>query len=163
MRSLCQPGFWVVALALLSSHAWAQPQAAPRRIGFLGIDSQMQGFRVDAFRDRLRELGYVEGRNLIIEVRWAEGRFDRLPELAADLAAQKVEVLVTAAPPAVRALQKTTSTIPIVIVAHDPIGMGFVSQLARPAGTSSCRAAPARAHRRRRPPRSRARCSKPHR
>ena len=109
MRSLCQPAFWVVALALLSSHAWAQPQAAPRRIGFLGIDSQMQGFRVDAFRDRL-------------------------PELAADLAAQKVEVLVTAAPPAVRALQKTTSTIPIVIVAHDPIGMGFVSQLARPGG-----------------------------
>jgi putative tryptophan/tyrosine transport system substrate-binding protein len=124
----------VIAVALLSSSAWAQGQAPVRRIGFLGIDSQMQGFRVDAFRERMRALGYVEGRNLVIEIRWAEGRFDRLPELAAELAAQNLEVLVTAAPPAVRALQKSTSRIPIVIISHDPIGMGFVSQLARPGG-----------------------------
>ena len=122
---------WLVAIlaSLLIPSAPAQAQPAVRRIGFLGMDSRMQGFRVDAFRERLRDLGYEDGRNLSIEIRWAEGDFDRLPALAAELAALNVEVLVTAAPPAVRAAQRATQTIPIVGRFHDPVGLGFVSCL----------------------------------
>jgi putative tryptophan/tyrosine transport system substrate-binding protein len=103
-------------------------------VGFLGMDSQMQALRIAAFVDGLRELGYVEGKSIRIEYRWAEGRFDRLPQLAAELVALKPDVIVTAGPPAVRAAQNTTSTIPILITVHDPVGQGFVASLARPGG-----------------------------
>jgi putative tryptophan/tyrosine transport system substrate-binding protein len=112
----------------------AQRSATVPRIGFLGMDSQMQGERVAAFQDGLRVLGYIEGRNIIIEYRWAEGRFDRLPELAAELVGLKVGVIVTAAPPSVRAAQRSTTTIPIVMSVHDPVGMGFVGAIAHPGG-----------------------------
>jgi len=98
------------------------------------MDSAMQAQWVIALRDGFREHGYVEGTNLAIEFRFAEGRFERLPALAQELVAQKVEVIVTAAPPAVRAAQKATSSIPIVMVVHDPVGMGFVETLAHPGG-----------------------------
>ena len=130
MKRLC----CLVALAGCAFVAAAQPQASPRRIGFLGMDSGMQGFRLDGFRSRMRELGYVEGRQYTLTVRWAEGQFDRLPALAAELVAENVEVIVTAAPPPVRAARSATSTIPIVGVVHDPVGMGFVASLARPGG-----------------------------
>src|SRR4030095_6603896 len=89
----------------------------------------------DAFRQGLRELGYVEGRNIVIEYRSAEGRNDRLPELAAELVRLKVDVLVTTGPAAVGAGKQVTSTIPIVMGAvGDAVDFGFVASLARPGG-----------------------------
>jgi putative ABC transport system substrate-binding protein len=121
-------------LALILPVPDAAAQSPMRRIGFLGMDSQMQGFRVEAFRQRMRDLGYVEGRNLIVDIRWAEGKFDRLPALAAELVAEDVEVLVTASPVALSAAQKATSTIPIVGVGNNAVDMGFIASLARPGG-----------------------------
>jgi len=122
-----------LAFALLATlMACDAPREKLPRVGFLGMDSQMQVHRVAAFQDGLRALGYVEGRTITVEYRWAEGRFDRLPELAAELVALNVDVIVTAAPPAVRAAQSATSKIPIVMAVHDPIGMGFAERLPRP-------------------------------
>lgn len=104
------------------------------KIGFLGMDSAMQAVRVTAFRDGLAALGYVDGKNIVIEYRWAEGRFERLPALAGELVADKVSVIVTAAPPAVRPAKQATATIPIVMVIHNPVGQGIVASLARPGG-----------------------------
>ena len=125
-----------VAFALLATLTACEPATREKlpRIGFLGMDSQMQVHRVAAFRDGLRELGYVEGRTITIDYRWAEGRFDRLPALAAELVALDVDVIVTAAPPAVRAAQQATSKIPIVMSVHDPIGMGFIEKFSQPGG-----------------------------
>jgi putative ABC transport system substrate-binding protein len=123
-----------VVLLAVSIGAGAQGQGPVRRIGFLGMDSNMQSHRFAAFREGMRKQGFVEGENLVIETRWAEGSFDRLPALAAELVARKVEVIVSAAPPAVRALQQATSTIPIVMTVHDPIGMGFAVSLPHPGG-----------------------------
>jgi putative ABC transport system substrate-binding protein len=91
--------------------------------------------RVDAFRKGLRELGYVEGKNIGIEYRYAEGRLDRLSELATDLVRIQPEVIVTAGPQATDPAKKATETIPIVMAYDsDPVGAGFVSSLARPGG-----------------------------
>jgi len=95
----------------------------------------MQAQRLASFLDGLRAFGYVDGQTIAIEYRWAEGRFDRLPALAAELVGLPVDLLVTAGPPAVRAAQQATTTIPIVVAAmHEPITQGFVASLARPAG-----------------------------
>jgi putative ABC transport system substrate-binding protein len=112
----------------------AQRPANVPRVGFLGMDSQMQAEWLAEFQDGLRALGHIDGRNIVIEYRWAEGRFERLPELASELVALKVNVIVTAAPPSVRAAQRATSTIPIVMSVHDPVGLGFVKSLAHPGG-----------------------------
>ena len=112
-----------------------QPKKVPR-IGFLGATSPSAvSARIEAFRQGLRELGYVEGKNIVIEYRYAEGKLDRLPALAAELVRLKVDVIVTAAPTATRAAKEATATIPIVM-AHDgdPVGSGFVASLARPGG-----------------------------
>jgi putative ABC transport system substrate-binding protein len=86
-----------------------------------------------AFIAGLRELGYVEGKNIIIEYRWAEGEYERLPGLATELVQMKVDVIVAASGPAIRAAQQATTTIPIVMVrTSDPVGTGFVASLARP-------------------------------
>ncbi len=123
-------------LLVLSHRAEAQqPQKVPR-IGFLsGVSPSINSARVEAFRQGLRELGYVEGRNIVIEYRYAEGRLERLPALADELVRLNVEVIVTAAPPPTRAAKQATVTIPIVMTFDDdPVGSGFIASLARPGG-----------------------------
>lgn len=112
-----------------------QPRKIPR-IGFLGATSpSANAVRIAAFRQGLRDLGYVEGKNILIEYRWAEGKFDRMPELAAELVRLKVDLIVSAGPLDTRAAKEATSTIPIVMSwDHDPVGSGFVASLARPGG-----------------------------
>ena len=121
--------------ALCFSAAAQQPTKVPR-IGYLGGASLSAiPERIEAFRQGLRELGYVEGKNIVIEWRWAEGKSDRLPDLAAELVRLKVEFIVTAGPAATPVAKEATSTIPIVMgVDNDPIGNGFVASLARPGG-----------------------------
>jgi len=106
------------------------------RIGWLSTGSTTShGPLLEGFREGLRELGYMEGRNIAIEYRWAEGRLDRLPQLATELVQLKVDVLVTAGSPGIRAAKQATTTIPIVMAAGgDPVGSGYVASLARPGG-----------------------------
>jgi len=122
----------IVALVLAGAIAYFLRPAPVRRIAFLGMDTQMQATRIAAFRDELAKRGYVEGRNLHIDYAWAQGDFGRLPDLARDLVAKKPEVIVTAAPPPVRALQQATDSIPIVMIVQDPVGQGFTDSLNRP-------------------------------
>jgi putative ABC transport system substrate-binding protein len=113
-----------------------QPTKVPR-IGFLSAAFPAAlSARLDAFREGLRELGYVEGKNIVIEYRYAEGKVDRLSELAAELVRLKVDVIVTAAPSSTHAAKGATSTIPIVMsgVGGDPVKSEFVASLARPGG-----------------------------
>ena len=120
-------------LALYASAAAQQPTKIPR-IGYLGAASlSAMAARNEAFRQGLRELGYVEGKNIVIEWRYADGKFDRLPTLAAELVRLKVDVIVTAAALPTRAAKEATVTIPIVFAQDgDPVGNGFVVSLARP-------------------------------
>ena len=125
----------VIVMLALPGYAVESPQRIVR-LGFVSPDSPSTvppGYR--AFWERLRELGYEEGRNLIVDTRWAEGRYDRLPHLMAEVAGLKVDVLVTYTTPAGIAARNATRTIPIVD-AHmgDPVGTGLVASLARPGG-----------------------------
>ena len=106
------------------------------RIGFLAATSpSVEAARIEAFRQGLRELGYVEGKNIVIEWRWAEGKFDRLPDLAAELVRLNVDVIVTGGSTSSGAAKEVTTTIPIVMAqVNDPVGSGFVASLARPGG-----------------------------
>ena len=114
--------------------AQAQQTGKIPRIGYIS-GSPPNSERTDAFRLGLRELGYVEGKNIVIEWRSAEGKLDRLPALAADLVRLKVDVIVTPGATSTRAAKEATSTIPIVMTQDpDPIGNGFVASLARPGG-----------------------------
>jgi ABC-type uncharacterized transport system substrate-binding protein len=116
--------------------ARAQPRGKVYRIGFLGVTSHAEyGRHPDALRTGLRQLGYEEGNNIVFEYRWAEGRYDRLPELAAELVNLNVDVLVAHSTPGARAAKQATSTIPIVVAAvADPVDVGLVPSLARPGG-----------------------------
>jgi putative ABC transport system substrate-binding protein len=116
-----------------------QPKKIPR-LGFLSPTSDDS--RVEAFRQGLRELGYVEGENIAIEYRWADGKFDRLPDLALELVRLKVDVVVAVVTQASLAAKMATGTIPVVMIGvSDPVGSGLVVSLARPGanitGTSS--------------------------
>ncbi|HEX9455742.1 MAG TPA: ABC transporter substrate-binding protein [Candidatus Binatia bacterium] len=128
----------VLTIALMISGAIAeaqQPNKIPR-LGYLAASTpSANSTRVDAFRQGLRELGYVEGKNIVIEFRFAEGKLDRVPALAAELVRLKVDVIVTAGPTDTRAAKEATNTIPIVMTQDsDPVGSGFVASLARPGG-----------------------------
>jgi putative tryptophan/tyrosine transport system substrate-binding protein len=131
-------GATVGALLVAPFSAFAQQASSNlRRIGFLGSESASnQATRFEALRAGLRELGYVEGKNLVIEVRWAEGNYDRLPALAAELVGLKVAVVVTSGAKANIAMARATTTIPIVVVrTSKPIGQhGVITNLARPGG-----------------------------
>ena len=126
---------FVVTLAMCGAVAQAQQ---PARIPIIGIlipaSASFFSAFVEAFRRRLRELGYVEGKNIVIEYRYAEGKLERLPDLAAELVRMKVDVIVTAGA-AASVAKKASATIPIVFPNHaDPVGSGLVSSLARPGG-----------------------------
>ena len=115
--------------------SYAQPQGKVWRIGFLSSENA-SGYRtrIDALRAGLRDFGYEEGKNLLIEFRWAEGKFDRLSELATDLAHLPVDIIVTHAY-GVRAAKDASTTIPIVMATSgDPVALGLVASLARPGG-----------------------------
>jgi putative ABC transport system substrate-binding protein len=131
-------GVFAIALTFALGGAVAQAQQPTKipRIGFLaGASLSAIAGRTEAFRQGLRELGYVEGKNIIIEYRYAEGKLDRLPALAVELVRLKVDVIVTAGPTSTRPAREATVTIPIVMTQDsDPVGSGFVSSLARPGG-----------------------------
>jgi len=130
-------GLTLSALLLaLSSFAEAQQPTKVPVIGRLGASSpSAEAARVEAFRQGLRELGYIEGKNIVIEWRHAEGKLNRLPTLAAELVRLKVEVIVTGGANATEAAKKATSTIPIVMAqSGDPVADRFVASLARPGG-----------------------------
>src|ERR1700674_3292847 len=117
--------------------SFAQQPARIARVGFLHPASPQGGWemRLQVFRDGLRELGYVEGKNLQLEVRWGEGKLERLPALAAELVQSKVDVIVAASSPSVIAARQATRTIPIVMpVSSDPVGDGLVASLGHPGG-----------------------------
>ena len=127
---------WAGAGALINPYlSLAQAQQKVWRIGFLSSESAAGlRTRVEALRAGLRDVGYVEGKNLVVEFRWAEGKDARLPELAAELVRLNIDVLVTHAQ-GVRAAKQTTTTIPIVMAASsDPVALGLVASLARPGG-----------------------------
>ena len=119
----------------LSSPARAQQPASPRRIGVLIVGLSPEGKEAQEFRQGLRDAGYAEGRDVVIEWRSARGDYDRVTELVADLVRRQVEVIVVENTFAARALKRATSTIPIVMaIIADPVGSGFVASLARPGG-----------------------------
>ncbi|MGZ8453368.1 MAG: ABC transporter substrate-binding protein [Candidatus Binatia bacterium] len=124
-----------LVLMLVSSARAQQPAKVPR-IGYLNFGSlSVIAARTEAFRQGLHELKYVEGKNIVIEWRSAEGKPDRIPALAAELVRHKVDVIVTGGPTATRPAKEATSTIPIVMAYDpDPVGNGFVASLARPGG-----------------------------
>ena len=128
----------LVAVVLLACGVIAEAQQAGKvpRIGYLSVSSlSVNPDRIKAFQQGLHELGYIEGKNIIIEWRSAEGKLDRVPAHAAELVRLKVEVIVSAGPQATRAAKEATTTIPIVMAFdNDPVGNGFVASLARPGG-----------------------------
>jgi putative ABC transport system substrate-binding protein len=123
-------------LFALCFSADAQQQKKLARVGFLSINSTSStAANANAFRQGLSQLGYVEGRDIAFEWRYADGKADRLPGLAADLVGLKMDVIVTAATAPTQAVKQVTRTIPIVIATHnDPVGAGLVASLARPGG-----------------------------
>jgi putative ABC transport system substrate-binding protein len=130
--------FWLLTTVLLITAGSADAQQSKKiaRIGYLSVLSSISdATRLEAFRQGLRELGYVDGKSLTIEPRYAEGKLDRLPDLAEELVRLNVDIIVAGGSTAIRATQNATKTIPIVM-AHgsDPVALGYVASLARPGG-----------------------------
>jgi putative ABC transport system substrate-binding protein len=134
---MCSPiaSFVAVVFFVMPSAAGAQPAGTVHRIGFLGNSTaSLEAHLIGPFREGLRELGYVEGQNIVIEYRWAGGKYERFPALIAELLTQRVELIVTAGTPASLAVKKATA-VPLVMVAvGDPVDTGLVASFARPGG-----------------------------
>jgi putative tryptophan/tyrosine transport system substrate-binding protein len=128
--------FGLCALLLALGLCAEAEQAKVHRIGFLGGASPSSNpTGIEAFRQGLRDLGYVEGKNIVIEYRWAEGKAERLSELSAELVSLKPDVLFTQSPQGALAAKKATTTIPIIFLGiGDPVGIGIIASLARPGG-----------------------------
>jgi putative ABC transport system substrate-binding protein len=127
----------ITALLFTVSPAHAQQPAKIPRIGWVSGsgDPNTPGPQVEAFRQGLRDIGYVEGKNMVVEYRYAEGKMDRIPSLVAELVQLKVDVLVSPNGPAILAAKQATKTVPIVmVVVLDPVATGIVDSLARPGG-----------------------------
>lgn len=124
----------LTALLLTPVPLEAQPSNKIGRVGFLGFNDPVAAKDfIEAFREGLRDLGYTEGKNIIVEYRWAEGKPERLAKLAAELVALKVDVIFAAAAPSIRAAKNATQSIPIVFeMLADPVSAGFVNSLAHP-------------------------------
>jgi putative ABC transport system substrate-binding protein len=129
---------FIITLGILLGSLAAQAQQADTvyRIGFLGNSTAaLEANLVGPFREGLRDFGYVEGRNVLIEYRWAEGKYDRFPALIGELLALNVAVIVTAGTPATLAVKKATTSVPVVMLAvGDPVGTGIVPSLSHPGG-----------------------------
>ena len=130
--------YWLLAVLLLASFNLVDAQQ-PKKVPFIGVlytGSGISAAQVDGFRHGLRDLGYAEGKNITIEYRFAEGKLERLPDLAAELVRLKVDLIVAAGgTPAILAAKNATSAIPIVFPAvSDPVALGIVASLARPGG-----------------------------
>jgi len=134
-RKIVYVALGALLAALCASAEAQQPKKVPR-IGYLdAVSFSVNAARVEAFRQGLRKLGYVEGKNIVIEWRSVDGKLDRLPKLAAELVHLKVDIIVTGGRSATRAAKEATSTIPIVTTQDsDPVANGFVASLARPGG-----------------------------
>src|SRR5438093_5316535 len=128
-------GLGVILVAFSFPANAQQPKKIPR-IGFLGNSTAaLEENLIGPFREGLRDLGYVEGKNIVIEWRWAEGKYERFPALIAELIALNVDLIVTAGTPATIALKKATTTLPLVMIAvGDPVGTGLIASLAHPGG-----------------------------
>jgi SAM-dependent methyltransferase len=141
MRMRSGPVRTLVILSLLAIGPGisAQPSERLYRVGWLygGSPPAWTFPPAEAFRQGLHDREYVEGRNLVFELRYAEGRFDRFPELAADLVQQRVDIIFAAGDQAIKAAKQATSTIPIVMVACDAVAAGLIDSLARPGGNVS--------------------------
>ena len=129
---------WLLATLFLANVSLADAQQTGKipRIGFLDTSTASgSAVLVEAFRQELSKLGWIEGKNITIEYRFAEQKTERLPELAADLVRLKVDLIVVTGTPAALAAKRATTTIPIVMAnAADPVGAGLVASLARPGG-----------------------------
>ncbi len=138
MRLRRLSGIATLALGILvgSLAADAQQPAKVPRMGYLATSDPSRHSRfLEAFRQGLRDLGWVEGQNIAIEYRWAEGRLERLPDLAAELVRLNVDLILAVATPGAGAAKQATPTIPIVMVGvGDSVGLGYVASLARPGG-----------------------------
>ena len=139
IENLKRPAFSVIACVIVAACgaiAHAQQTGKVRRIGYLfNTTPSVAALRVEAFRQGLRELGHVEGKNIVLESRYSEGKIDRLHALMAELVHLKMEVIVTSGPTVTRAAKEATKTIPIVFAQEgDPVARGFVASLARPGG-----------------------------
>jgi len=131
---------WLLLIIFLTTVSFAGAQSKKVwRIGYLaGAAAAAETSRVEEFRRRLRDLGYVEDRNIVIEYRYAEGKFERLADLAAELVNLKVDLIVVQSTPAAQVVKKATQTIPIIfVVTGDPVENGLVESLARPGGNAT--------------------------
>ena len=142
MQGLRAVTFVAFVLGLLTAPLTAEAQPAHKvwRIGFLGDGPRAEraAISIEPFRDGLRELGYIEKQNVLIEERWSEGRSERLPDLAAELVRLNVDVIVTHGVRAIKTAQDATKAIPIVMaVSPDPVATGLVASLARPGGNTT--------------------------
>jgi putative tryptophan/tyrosine transport system substrate-binding protein len=128
-------GLWIIAFVLVTYGAVALAQQPINKIPRIGLLANSRQESYHAFREGLRDLGYIEGKNVLIEARYADAKPERLAELGADLARLKVDIIMARGGQSVRAAKNATNAIPIVMIAvSDPVALGFVASLARPEG-----------------------------